>query len=139
MKAIKEVVVLLVDDRSDSFVVVGRLLEMAGLLPANIHWKSNAYFDTLDIALLGSTIDVLFIDLSLPGGDDGYMLLTRLRRLAILQETRFVAITGHVSPEAVKRAREVGFDGFLSKPLDFRQFPVQLKRILAGEAVWDTL
>jgi DNA-binding NarL/FixJ family response regulator len=37
----------------------------------------------------------------------------------------------------VSRAREKGFDGFISKPLKMSEFPRQVERILNGEAVWD--
>ncbi|NIP28430.1 MAG: response regulator, partial [Phycisphaerae bacterium] len=36
-----------------------------------------------------------------------------------------------------QKAREAGFDGFLSKPLDADEFPAQIRRILEGESVWE--
>jgi two-component system, cell cycle response regulator DivK len=37
----------------------------------------------------------------------------------------------------MQKAREAGFDGFLSKPIDVDRFPEQIGRILAGEAIWE--
>jgi two-component system cell cycle response regulator DivK len=35
------------------------------------------------------------------------------------------------------RARAEGFNGFLGKPLDPDRFPGQVRRMLAGEQVWE--
>ena len=52
-----------------------------------------------------------------------------------MKDIPVVAYTTHTSHlNAVKQA---GFNGMLGKPLDSRQFPDQLTRILAGEAVWE--
>jgi two-component system cell cycle response regulator DivK len=37
----------------------------------------------------------------------------------------------------MQKARQAGFDGFLSKPLDADVFPEQVRRILSGESVWE--
>jgi two-component system cell cycle response regulator DivK len=37
----------------------------------------------------------------------------------------------------MKKAQDSGFDGFLGKPLDPDRFPDQIRRILAGESVWE--
>jgi two-component system cell cycle response regulator DivK len=37
----------------------------------------------------------------------------------------------------MNKARASGFDGFLGKPLDADRFPDQIRRILAGEPVWE--
>jgi two-component system cell cycle response regulator DivK len=35
------------------------------------------------------------------------------------------------------RAKKSGFDGFLGKPLNPDRFPEQIRRLLAGEHVWE--
>jgi two-component system, cell cycle response regulator DivK len=37
----------------------------------------------------------------------------------------------------MNKAKSSGFDGFLGKPLDPDRFPDQIRRILAGEPVWE--
>jgi two-component system cell cycle response regulator DivK len=36
----------------------------------------------------------------------------------------------------MERAREAGFDGFIAKPLNVKNFPDQVRAILQGEQVW---
>ncbi|HEX2618780.1 MAG TPA: response regulator, partial [Phototrophicaceae bacterium] len=77
-------------------------------------------------------VDVVFLDLEMPGLD-GYQVKEMLR--SSLGDTPIVAYTVHVSE--INEVRNLGFNGFLGKPLDNARFPGQLARILRGEAVWE--
>ena len=48
-----------------------------------------------------------------------------------------VAVTAEASLEQINKAKAAGFDGFLGKPLDMDRFPDQIRRILAGDSVWE--
>jgi two-component system, cell cycle response regulator DivK len=77
-------------------------------------------------------IDVVFLDLEMTGVD-GFATKDFLRPL--IGKSPIIAYTVHVSEMNV--VKQLGFDGFLGKPLDPRRFPEQLTRILNGEAVWE--
>jgi CheY-like chemotaxis protein len=47
-----------------------------------------------------------------------------------------VAISAAELAIAIPRARELGFSGFISKPIDEALFAKQIAQILAGEQVW---
>jgi CheY-like chemotaxis protein len=81
-------------------------------------------------------IDLALIDLAMPE-EDGFQVLQRLRPLPTFAITIFVATTALVMPNEVARAETEGFDGFLGKPFDFDRFPGQIRRMLAGERVWE--
>jgi two-component system cell cycle response regulator DivK len=76
------------------------------------------------------------MDIRLPY-EDGYGALRKIRASAALKETLVVAVTAEASLEQLNKARQSGFDGFLGKPLDMDRFPDQIRRILAGEPVWE--
>lgn len=59
--------------------------------------------------------DVVLVELGLPDVD-GYEVARRIRR-ALGDEVVLLAVTGHGRAEDVARAREVGFDAHLLKPL----------------------
>jgi two-component system, sensor histidine kinase len=59
---------------------------------------------------------VALIDIGLPGLD-GYELASALRRDPACQEMVLVAITGSEQPDSLRRAREAGFDDYVSKPI----------------------
>jgi two-component system cell cycle response regulator DivK len=48
-----------------------------------------------------------------------------------------VGISAVASSEQVERAKSAGFNGFLGKPLDPDRFPDQIRRVMAGEKVWE--
>jgi hypothetical protein len=37
----------------------------------------------------------------------------------------------------VQRAQSAGFDSFIGKPINHHRFPLQISRILLGEAIWE--
>jgi two-component system cell cycle response regulator DivK len=64
-------------------------------------------------------------------------VLAQIRKLPRFQATKVVAVTANVLPQDVARAQQVGFDGFIGKPLDCDRFTLQIERILADEPVWE--
>jgi CheY-like chemotaxis protein len=73
---------------------------------------------------------MVLLDIELPGLD-GWEVARRLRQQEGLSPLLLVAMTGHARDEDRRRAREVGFDVHLAKPVD----PAQLKALLANEQV----
>ena len=76
--------------------------------------------------------DLVLMDLQLPG-IDGSEALRRIRA-SDAPKVPIVAVTAFAMPADHARARRDGFDGFLEKPLQVRVLPVQVARLLAGEA-----
>jgi len=80
--------------------------------------------------------DVILLDLQLPG-ESGFEIIGKLRKIAKYESVPIVAVSAQVMPDVVDRAEQVGFDGFLGKPLNFDRFPTQLQRIIQGKRVWE--
>jgi len=62
--------------------------------------------------------EVVLLDISLPGGMDGYEVARRLRATPETAGALFVALTGFGREEDRRRSREVGFHAHLVKPVD---------------------
>ena len=73
--------------------------------------------------------DVAVIDISLPG-IDGYQVAHTLRRAPEHRDTVLVAISGREQPDSLRRAREAGFDEYLTKPIP----PDRLVRLIDAAA-----
>lgn len=122
---------LIIDDNPKNLNVLSRLLRTEGISSIQLTHSSG-----LEAALSqAENLAVIFLDIELPG-DDGFMLLTRLKSDPRAQSVPVIAYTVHVSE--INAAHRRGFDGFLGKPLDSEKFPQQLERILRGEPVWET-
>lgn len=76
-------------------------------------------------------IDIAFVDLEMPNLN-GYEVLKILRNNGV--EGYIIAYTVHTNE--INTAREMGFDGFLSKPLRANTFAENLEKILSGESIW---
>ncbi len=81
--------------------------------------------------------DIVFCDINLPR-TNGYEVLKELRSDPDLKEMLIIAVTAQDADTEIPKAREAGFDGYIGKPLNRMRFPKQLRRILAGEEVWET-
>ena len=61
--------------------------------------------------------DAVLLDIGLPGMS-GYEVARRLRGSSALNGVTLVAVSGYGHEENRRRAREVGFDHYLVKPID---------------------
>jgi len=121
---------LIIDDNVQNLRVLAQLLLKQGATCTEVS-------DPRSLSLLLPSldhVDVVFLDLEMPDMD-GYSVKEMLR--SSLDNTPIIAYTVHVSE--IQVVRQMGFDGFLGKPLDTRRFPDQFTRILNGEAVWERI
>ena len=131
-----EATILVVEDNPDNLFIVLEILRAK----LRVRYSAGAATGQQLFALLETLpeqpVDMILLALQLPH-EDGYIVLKRIRTLARLAATQVVAMTANVMVDDVERARAAGFDGFLGKPIDLRRFPLQICRILRGEAVWE--
>ena len=74
--------------------------------------------------------DLVLMDIQLPG-KDGFALLEEIRGSAF-PKLRVIALTAHAMTGDRERALEAGFDDYITKPIDIRNFPDQVQRALSG-------
>jgi CheY-like chemotaxis protein len=74
--------------------------------------------------------DLVLMDIQLPG-KDGFTLLTEIRD-SPHRALRVIALTAHAMSGDRERAMEAGFDGYITKPIDIRSFPEQVRRAVEG-------
>ena len=121
---------LIIDDRRSNIDVLAMLLAEQGVTSTAVEGPSHI----ADALRQATQIDVVFLDLEFPN-QNGLNLIRQLRAEPRLRGVPIVAYTVHTSE--INEAKAAGFDSFLGKPLDAKQFPGQLRRILAHEAVWE--
>jgi PAS domain S-box-containing protein len=114
--------VLVVDDNVDAAASLALLLMLDGHETEAV----NSAHAALEFAKSFKP-DVVLLDIGLPEMD-GYEVALRLRKLAELNGVRLIALTGYGQSEDRERARAVGFDDHLVKPVEFQA----LERALAG-------
>ena len=73
---------------------------------------------------------LILMDIQLPG-IDGVTALQRIREDAETSRIPVVALTASVMKEDRERFDKAGFDGFITKPIDVKRFPDQVREIAA--------
>jgi two-component system, cell cycle response regulator DivK len=125
--------VLVVEDNVPNFVLIARMLASIGI--QRCEWKTTGW-QLVQFVDTVPRIDLILMDLRLPY-EDGYHALEKVRNNPRLRHTRVVAVTSDSSEDQMRKARRAGFDGFIGKPFDPERFPNQIRRLLAGEDVWE--
>jgi len=73
---------------------------------------------------------VILMDIQLPG-IDGVTALERIRKDPATARIPVVAMTASVMKEDRERFDKAGFDGFITKPIDVKAFPGQVRDAIA--------
>jgi two-component system cell cycle response regulator DivK len=70
---------------------------------------------------------LVLLDIQLPDLD-GVSALSRLRASAATAELRVIALTAFAMKQDRERFLAAGFDGYIAKPIDIREFPNQVRQ-----------
>jgi two-component system cell cycle response regulator DivK len=125
-------VVLVVEDNVSNFHLVARMLEALGM---HCEWKTSGH-EVLEYAEAFPKVDLVLMDIRLPY-ESGFGAGEKLRTSKRFQSVPILAVSAVASRDEMEKARAAGFNGFLGKPLDPDRFPEQIRRVLAGEQVWE--
>ena len=118
--------ILIVEDSPDNMKLFRTILGLKGHEVTGVSGGDGL----LDAIEQGSP-DLVLMDIQLPG-KDGFALLQEIRE-SPLAAVRVIALTAHAMTGDRERAMDAGFDGYITKPIDIRNFPEQVQRALRGE------
>jgi two-component system, chemotaxis family, sensor kinase CheA len=124
--------IFLVEDNIGSLTITKTLLELHG---AVVGTHSSGH-DVVPHLLNFLPVDLIILDLMLPSGVTGYNIFQAIRDQDELQEAPVIAMSVADRSKVIPEAQKRGFSGFISKPLDFREFPKLIDRIIEGESIW---
>ena len=125
--------IIIVEDNQNDQLIALDLLRLGG---ANRCYSRKMVDIAIEFAEKLPTVDLFLVDVNIPGRS-GYELLAEIRLHETLNYAKVVALTAGTQESEVERARELGFDGFISKPLKSDLFAKQVQDILNGKLVWD--
>jgi two-component system cell cycle response regulator DivK len=76
--------------------------------------------------------DLILLDISLPKLD-GYEVAKRLKNMEEFKDIPIVAFTAHAMKGDREKVIAAGFEGYISKPINIREFPDQVKLYIRGK------
>jgi signal transduction histidine kinase/ActR/RegA family two-component response regulator len=115
--------VLVVDDEVDARSLIERLL-----MDCNARVTTAASADDAMSALTRDTPDILISDIGMPG-EDGYVLIRRVRELIDNVTIPAIALTAYARTEDRVKAIHAGFQLHLSKPVEPRELIAMVKSL----------
>ena len=120
----RERVILLAEDSPDSAVPISLHLQQAGYQVI----MANDGEEAVKVATL-SRPDLILMDLAMPVLD-GLAATKRIREETPSPYIPIVAITAFSTSGFLQAAHDVGFDGYLTKPIDFAMMDDLIKSLL---------
>ncbi|PKN58352.1 MAG: response regulator [Deltaproteobacteria bacterium HGW-Deltaproteobacteria-14] len=117
--------VLLVEDNASNRKLLGDLLRRAGYEVR----EAEEADEGVALALAG-TFDLVVMDIQLPG-TDGLTATRLLRAHPVTQGLPVLAVTAHAMRGDEKRILAAGCDGYVAKPVAYKQFLAEVARLLA--------
>jgi CheY-like chemotaxis protein len=124
--------IFIVEDNLTNRVVFQMSLIMEGAKVDFERWGRDTITQMRDYV----HIDLIVLDLMLPNGVTGYDIFTQIRAHHEFDEIPIVAVSAAESAVAIPKTQEMGFSGFIAKPIDEFLFPRQIARIINQEKLW---
>ncbi|HEU5100163.1 MAG TPA: response regulator [Roseiflexaceae bacterium] len=124
--------IILIEDDPNSYLVVEELVKHAGF--KHFYHRSNGAKLVQLIEALPQ-VDLILMDIGLPG-EDGFAVLKRLRAHPQAARAHIAAVTANIMHQTRLRAKDAGFDSFISKPIRPDKICDQIRSMLGGHAFW---
>jgi two-component system cell cycle response regulator DivK len=120
--------ILLVEDNPANRKLMGDILRRAGYELI----EASTAEEGIEKALLES-FDLVVMDVQLPG-TDGITATGVLRSHRKTKDLIILAVTAHAMRGDERRLLDAGFDGYMAKPIAYREFLAEIARLLHDEA-----
>ncbi|HXH91908.1 MAG TPA: response regulator [Thermoanaerobaculia bacterium] len=119
--------VLVVEDNDMNMQLVEYLLEEGGYQIV----KAASGEDALAIARGGEPVDLILMDIHLPG-IDGLSVVHEMKADERTKSIPILALTAHAMRGDRDRFLEAGCDGYISKPIDVKTFLTSVRQYLSA-------
>ena len=123
--------ILIVEDNEDSRELVAKVLRNKGYMIAEAVDGEEAIEK-----VVSERPDLVLLDISIPKLD-GYEVAKRLKSREDVKDIPIVAVTAHAMKGDRERIIAAGFEGYISKPVNVRELPEQVKSYLRGK--WESV
>ena len=123
--------ILIIDDNPVNLRLVSLILQNEN------HEIDHAADAEQALELLERVIpELVLVDIALPGMD-GLSLTRKLKADSRFKSVPVVALTAFAMKDDEEKAYLAGCDDFVTKPIDTRQFPIQVAKWLGLRARWE--
>jgi CheY-like chemotaxis protein len=129
---LKDKRIFITEDNLGNRSIMQLLLEQEGATVSFERWGR----DTKKRLETFAPVDVILLDLMLPNNISGLDVFEQIREMPDMQDVPIIAVSAKTADIAIPETRSKGFNGFISKPIDYTLFARQIASIIEGEVVW---
>jgi CheY-like chemotaxis protein len=132
VKSLEDRRIFLIEDDIVNLAVMGRLL-------SNNNAVVLQNYNSIGIVVhvrQSLPIDLILLDINLRRGIRGYEIIDQLRADPLTAQIPVVAVTALDPETEIPKAKEKGFNGYISKPIDPVTFATDLVDIMNGHSKW---
>jgi CheY-like chemotaxis protein len=126
--------IFIVEDDLRNKAIAQMLLGRSGAIVTFDRWG----LDTVAKLRHFAPVDVILLDLMFPRGVTGYDVFKQIRAHAEFANVPIIAVSASDASEAIPRTQDLGFSGFIAKPVDFTNFANQIAKAIEGHNIWST-
>jgi two-component system cell cycle response regulator DivK len=125
--------ILVVDDNQDSRELVVKVLKNKGYEIIEAIDGEEAVEKAI-----AQKPDLILLDISIPKLN-GYEVTQKLKSMEEFENIPIVALTAHAMKGDRMKALEAGCEGYITKPINVRELPAQVKSFIKGrwESIYD--
>ena len=125
--------IFVVEDNITNATIMKLILQAAGAKVLHDSWC----IDTPKRIKSAGHIDLILMDLMLPNGLTGYDVFDQLQKDPQLSTIPAVVVSASDASLEIRKARQKGFVGYISKPINNQTFARLIASVLDGHEVWD--
>jgi two-component system, cell cycle response regulator DivK len=124
--------IAVVEDDVTNMAIISTLLRQNGATVIQDPWNTG----TVERLRQLLPIDLILLDLMLRHGISGYDIFDKLRATPEFENVPVVVVSASDPALEMNRAQQKGINGYIEKPVSYRDFAQQIEAVLDGNEVW---
>jgi len=126
--------IFMVEDDPSNAAIIQMLLEQSRAKVFRGRWGGK---ETLCLLERHKPIDIILMDLMLPNGITGFDVFKMIHEHSEeMKNIPIIAVSASDPSVVLQQVRDMGFAGFIAKPVDFVRFNDQILAVLNGTDRW---
>ncbi len=132
MQALHGKRIFIVEDDIINMAVFAATLRQTNAVIVQDAWNAN----TINLLIQSLPVDIILLDLMLRFKVSGYDIFDKIKADTRLCDIPIVAVSASDPEIEIPKAKQKGFAGFIGKPIDVSQFPIQIATCMGGKQIW---
>lgn len=120
--------VMIVEDSPTVRYEVRMLLKQIGVVPVEVGGELGCF---MQIEQYGKPVDLILMDLTLKN-ENGFEIIKKIRENPKYSRIPIIVLTEHADAQNVLKARDLGVEGYIRKPIERESFLSKISDTIGG-------